>query len=244
MGAMTELGPFPVVELRRYSLKEGQADAFARCFETFFLDAVQQLGAIVFGHFVESRAPATFTWLRGFSDMAARLAFNEAFYGGPLWKEHAATMNDRLLDHTNVLLLRSLSADRAVTLLPAVDPVHEAGRARGMVVAQIFAVAPGAVDEFAGTAEAAFAGYREAGLREAGVLVTLDVPNNYPRHPIRTDGPYLVWLGLAEHEGAVASRFTPLAERVRPGLLGTGLLRRAPEEIVLVPGARSRLRWL
>jgi len=28
------------------------------------------------------------------------------------------------------------------------------------------------------------------------VLVTLDVPNNFPQLPVRTDGPYLVWLGI------------------------------------------------
>jgi hypothetical protein len=65
-----------------------------------------------------------------------------------------------------------------------------------VVVAQIFAVRPDRVDEFAGLAEAAFAAYRAAGAREAGVLVTLDAPNNFPHLPIRTDGPFLVWLGV------------------------------------------------
>jgi hypothetical protein len=244
MGAVTPPGPFPVVELRRYAVQPGEADAFARYFESFFPEAFQQLGAIVFGHFVERGPAATFTWLRGFPDMPARLALNEAFYGGPLWKEHGPTMNDRLLDHTNVLLLQPLTPDRALPVLPAVDPVREAAGARGAAVAQLFAVAPDGMDTFVKEAENAFARYREAGIREAGVLVTLDVPNNFPRHPIRTDGPYVVWLGLAEDEGAIDARFTPLAERLRPALSATGRLRRAPEEIVLVPGARSRLRWL
>ena len=244
MGALTPGGPFPVVELRRYAVRPGEADAFGRCFESFFPEAFQQLGAIVFGHFVERAPAATFTWLRGFPDMPARLAVNEAFYGGPLWKEHGPTMNARLLDHTNVLLLQPLIRDRAVPVLPAVDPVHEGAGARGAAVAQLFAVAPDGVEAFAKEAERAFAGYREAGLREAGVLVTLDVPNNFPRHPIRTDGPYVVWLGLAPDAAAIDARFMPVVERFRPELAATGWLRRDPEEIVLVPGARSRLRWL
>ena len=183
MGAVTHLSPFPVVELRRYAVRAGEADAFSRCFESFFPEAFQQLGAIVFGHFVERSAAATFTWLRGFPDMPARAALSEAFYGGPLWKEHGATMNGRLLDHTNVLLLQPLSPDRALPLLPAVDPVREPAGARGVAVAQVFAVAAGGLDAFAREAEPAFARYREAGMREAGVLVSLDVPNNFPRHP-------------------------------------------------------------
>jgi NIPSNAP len=241
--SVAHLGPFPVVELRRYAVREGEAHAFARCFESFFPEAFQQLGAIVFGHFVERSPAATFTWIRGFPDMEARAAVNEAFYGGPLWKEHASTMNDRLLDHTNVLLLRALSPERALPVLPAVDPLRDAPGPRGLMVAQIFAVAADGLAAFAQEAETAFAGYREGGIREAGVLVTLDVPNNFPRHPIRTDGPYLVWLGLAEDDRSLKGRFMPLAERLRPSLTATGLLRRAPEEVVMDPASRSRLRW-
>jgi hypothetical protein len=243
MGSVNPLGPFPVVELRRYAVREGEAAAFARCFESFFPEAFQQLGAIVFGHFVERAPASTFTWLRGFPDMETRLAVNEAFYGGPLWKEHAATMNARLLDHTNVLLLEPLSPRRGVPVLPTVDPVHEPDGARGLVVGQIFAVAPGGVAAFARQAEPSFARYREAGILEVGALGTLDVPNNFPRHPIRTDGPYLVWLGLARDDQTLKAGYTPLAERLLPELTATGLLRRAPEEIVLDPASRSRLRW-
>jgi hypothetical protein len=169
---------------------------------------LQQLGAIVFGHFVERAATSTFTWPRGFPDMEARLAVNEAFYGGPLWTEHATTMNGRLLDHTNVLLLEPLSPERGLPVLPAVDPVHEPDGARGLVVGQIFAVAAGGVAVFTRQAELAFARYREAGILEVGALVTLE------------------------------ARYTPLAERLLPELTATGLLRRAPEEIVLRESTR------
>jgi hypothetical protein len=245
MGSLAHLGPFPVVELRRYAVREGEAPAFARCFESFFPEAFQQMGAIVFGHFVERSPAATFTWLRGFPGMDARREINEAFYGGALWKEHAATMNGRLLDHTNVLLLEALRPERGLPVLPAVDPVRETGGARGLAVLQIFAVTPGRVADFAGEAEAVFATYRQgAGVREVGVLVTLDVPNNFPRHAIRTDGPYLVWLGLVKDALALERDFDPAAQRLLPDLAATGLLRKAPEAVVLDPAARSRLRWL
>jgi hypothetical protein len=39
--------------------------------------------------------------------MPARRAGLEAFYGGPVWKEHAAAANATMIDSDDVLLLRS-----------------------------------------------------------------------------------------------------------------------------------------
>jgi hypothetical protein len=152
-------------------------------------------------------------------------------------------MNDRLVDHTDVLLLRPIATGRGVSLLPAVDVVAEAEGARGVVVALIFAAVAGGVEELAARAEDVFAGFRAAGMREAGVLVTLDEPNNFPRHPIRTDGPHLVWLGVTGDDETIR-RFEPEMERAAAALAATGLLRGEPELVVMDPAARSRLRWL
>jgi hypothetical protein len=81
-------------------------------------------------------------------------------------------------------------------------------------------------------------------VREAGVLVTLDVPNNYPQLPFRTDDPYLVWLGILKDNQMLENEFDPLAERSRQSLSAAGLIRATPELIVLDPTPRSRLRWL
>jgi hypothetical protein len=238
------LEDFPVIELRRYTVKEGEREHFARYFESYFPEAFEQLGALILGQFLERGNDSTFTWIRGFKDLDARATVNGAFYGGPLWKEHAATMNDRLIDHTNVLLLHPLRAEHGITVLPAVDAVREEGGARGVVVAQVFAVKADRVGAFAEAAEPTFARYRSAGVREAGLLVTLDVPNNFPRLPFRTDGPYLVWLGILADDQALETGFRPLALRSLPSLTATGLLREPPELLVLDPTRRSRLRWL
>ena len=141
------------------------------------------------------------------------------------------------------MLLRPLSPDRGIPVLPSVDPVKEGKGAQGVVVAQIFAVKSNNVDAFAQQAEATFAGYRAAGAREAGVLVTLDAPNNFPQLPVRTDGSYLVWVGIVKDNKTLETRFTPLAERSLQPLSATGLLRSAPELVILDPTRRSRLRW-
>jgi hypothetical protein len=228
---------FEVIEFRRYTIKPGGRDAFAAYFEAYFPEAFRQLGAMAFGQFLE-RGNDMFTWLRGFRNMEARKDVNTAFYYGPLWKEHRTTMNDLLIDSDNVLLLTPLDPAHGVTLLPAVDVVREADGAQGIAVAQIFAVKEGGVEAFAKQAEEIFARYRAAGAREAGVL---DAPNNFPQLPVRTDGPYLVWLGLLEDD-AMLARFESLSEQSL--LSKPGLLRGAPELVVMDPTRRSRLRWL
>lgn len=233
---------FPVVEFRRYTITQGEREHFAQYFDSYFPEAFQQLGAIAFGQFFERSAQSGFTWFRGFRNLDARAAVNAAFYDGPLWKEHAATMNDRMIDSDNVLLLRPLSPERGIPVLPPVDAVSGQKNPRGVVVAQLFALNPGSVDVFAQQAESTFAGYRAVGAREAGVLVTLDVPNNFPRLPIRTDGPYLLWLGILDDNEAFETRFAPLAQRSAKTFSATGLLRGLPELIVLDPTSRSRLR--
>jgi hypothetical protein len=70
------------------------------------------------------------------------------------------------------------------------------------------------------------------------------MPNNFPRLPIRTDGPYLIWLGVMKDNQTLETRIGPLAERAVQSLSAAGLLRGAPELVVLDPTTRSPLRWL
>jgi hypothetical protein len=244
MDHVKHLTDFQVFEFRRYIIKEGEREHFAEYFESYFPEAFQQMGAIAFGQFFERKNPVGFTWLRGFKNTDARAIINAGFYYGPLWREHSSTMNNLMVDSDNVLLLRPLNPEHGIPVLPAVDPVRETKGAQGIVIAQIFAVKPNGVDAFAQQAEATFAGYRSAGVREAGVLVTLDAPNNFPQLPVRTDGPYLVWLGIVKDNKALETRLTPVAERSLQSLSATDLLRSAPELVILDPTRRSRLRWL
>lgn len=236
-------GEFPVLELRRYTIKEGEREHFAKRYESYFPEAIQQSGAIVAGEFFE-RGKSVFTWIRGFHDMDDRAKLNAALYYGPVWKEHRTTMNDMIVDSNNVLLLQPLDPQQGVAVLSAVDPVNEPGGARGVVVAQIFALQRDNIKIFAERAKQTFAAYRAAGAREAGILTTLDVSNNFPQLPIRTDGPFLVWLGIVKDNRAFEDRLHPLMEQASQSLRATGLLRSPPELIVLDPTARSRMRWL
>jgi hypothetical protein len=232
---------FEVVEFRRYLIRDHEAPRFATYFDSYFPEAFEQLGAIAFGQFVE-RDGDRFTWLRGFRDMDARAIVNAAFYYGPVWKQHKAAMNGLMLDSDDVLLLRPLDARHGVSVLPTVDPVAEGADAKGIAVALLFPLEGDTAEAFARQARAAFDAWRTCGVREAGVLATLHAANNFPQLPVRTDGSWLVWLGIAGDE-AMLGRLRRLQQLAMPALLATGLLREAPQTVVMDPTPRSRLRW-
>src|SRR5690348_3361390 len=241
--SVAHLTDYQVVELRRYDIAPGQRDRFVRYFDTYFPEAFEQLGCMVFGQFEDRAAPTRFVWLRGYHDINARPIVDAAFYYGPVWREHRVKVNALFPGESdNVLLLRPLAPQAGVPVLPAVDPVDEPHGARGVVVVQIFAVKKGDEAAFAKRAREAFARYGSVRVHPAGVLVTLGVPNNFPQLPIRTDGPFLVWLGVLENDSALQD-FAALASQVEHELEGTGMLRGKPERLVLDPTPRSRLRW-
>ena len=241
--SVAHLHNYQVVELRRYDIAPGQRDRFVRYFDTYFPEVFEQLGCMVFGQFEDRAAPTRFVWLRGYHDINARPVADAAFYYGPVWREHRVKVNALFPGESdNVLLLRPLTSETQIPVLPAVDPVDEANGAQGVVVAQIFAVKKGEEGAFATKAQAAFARYKTANFHSAGVLVTLDVPNNFPQLPVRTDGPFLVWLGVVENDAAL-KQFESVASDVERTLGETGMLRGATERLVLNPTPRSRLRW-
>ena len=242
MDTVQHLGDFQVIEFRRYHTSPGERAHFTAYFDTLFPEAMQQLGALVLGSFHERGSPTAFTWLRGFHTLSDRPIINSAFYYGPVWKEHRTAVNALLPDSDNVMLLTPVPG-RNVLVLPAVDPMQEPAGAKGVVVAEIFSVKKDGLAEFIRQAEPLFARYRAAGVRELGLMETLDVPNNFPQLPVREDGPFLVWMGIAKDERALASRFEPLRQETVEAFTATGLLRDAPEIVIMDPTGRSRLRW-
>jgi hypothetical protein len=241
---VSHLTGYEVFELRRYPVAPGQRHRFVSYFEAWFPQAFEQLGAIVSGDFYE-RDSHNFTWLRGFHTPEDRAIVDASFYYGPVWLEHRDLTNSLLPGvDDNVLELRPLSPQTAVPVLPAADPVNEPKGAQGVVVAQIYAVKKQELESFSELALREFGRYRVAEVRPAGVLVSLDAPNNFPQLPVRTDGPYLVSLHILKNDSVLQRTFNPLARGVNHSLAATGMLRRAPMTLILDPGRFSRLRWV
>ena len=170
--------------------------------------------------------------------MEARLAVNTAFYDGPGWAEHKAALNGLVLDTDDVLLLQPALPETGVPVLPAVDPT--AGPARGLAAALVCPVREEATAAFAMLARATLDACRTPDMRPAGVLRTLAAPNNFPRHPIRAEGSWVVLLCVLRDEAALAGVRTALG-RLRES--GEGMLEGPCELVVLEPCAQSRLRW-
>ena len=156
------LTDFQVIEFRRYTIRDGEREHFAQYFESYFPEAFQQLGAMPSGS-SGAREEFAIHVVTSFSQHGRSRQGECVVLYGPLWKEHAATLNSLMTDSDNVLLLRPLSRERGITVLPAVDPVKEEKGAQGIAIAQIFAVKAGNVDAFAQQAESTFGRYREAG---------------------------------------------------------------------------------
>jgi hypothetical protein len=240
--APDHLRGFDVVELRRYTVSPGQRARFAAWFDAYFPEAFEQLGAMVFGQFLERDAPDHFFWLRGYHDMLDRPVINSAFYYGPLWREHRTRVNAILPDSDNVLLMRAI-AGHSIPVLPAVDPVDESRGAHGILVVQLLPVAKGRADAVASALANAATRYPHEGVFDAGLLRTLDAPNNFPQLPVRADGEWVAWIGMARDAGALSRLQAAMDAVERQRDAGDDLRARA-ERIVAAPTPRSRLRWL
>lgn len=81
-----------------------------------------------------------------------------------------------------------------------------------------------------------------ASVMEASAPATADAQATL--FPFRTDGPYLVALHILRDQSVLEQTFDPLLARTKQELTAGGMLRRAPEGLVLEPARRSRLRWL
>ena len=245
MDDTAQLGHFDVIELRRYPIAPGKRPIFAKYYEAWFPEAFEQLGVLVFGEFFERGTQNNFTWIRGFHTIEDHAIASARFYYGPVWREHKALANSLLPGvDDNVLELHALNARTEVPALPAVDPVAEPNGAQGIVIAEIYAVKKEDMRLFSERALKAFSRYDVPGVRAAGVLVTLEGPNNFPLLPFRTDGPYLVALHIVRDGSVLNDTFDPLLAGTKQELTASGMLRRAPEVLVLDPAKRSRLRWL
>ncbi|MGW4894394.1 NIPSNAP family protein [Kitasatospora sp. NPDC004240] len=95
-----------IVELRQYTLRPGARETLIELFEREFVTGQQEAGITLGGRFRDLDHPDRFVWLRAFPDMAHRRRALEAFYTGPVWREHREAANATMIDSDDVLLLR------------------------------------------------------------------------------------------------------------------------------------------
>jgi len=215
----------PVVELRQYTLHPGARDTLVRIFDEHFVENQERCGMRVIGQFRDLDDPDRFVWLRGFADMEARTRALEAFYGGPVWKDHSPAANATMVDHTNVLLLKPASATDGFRFDPRLRPGSESPDTPGGVVIAT-------IDHLSGPAASAADVARRDGSRAGALarLVTEPARNPFGRLPVREDANVLVTF----FSYATADAYRPSA------IPSPGVVRR--EHLRLQPTRRSLLR--
>ena len=137
----------------------------------------------ILGQFRDLNDPDRFVWVRGFLDMAARPGALEAFYTGPMWKEHGKAANATMIDSDDVLLLRPAGPQ------PPVDFMGP-----GFVVAGIHYFDEPVDNSFVERFERVLAPeLTRTGGTVLGSYVTEQSENNFPALPVREGESVFVW---------------------------------------------------
>lgn len=163
-----------IVELRRYTLREGRRDELIDLFDREFVETQEELGMAVLGQFRDLDRPDQFVWLRGFPDMPSRRAGLTGFYSGPVWEKHGPAANATMLDSDDVLLLREIVA----------IPVSKRGTADpGSVLHATIWYSTGP-----------FPAPAPPSTGTVALLTTEYAANDFPKLPVREGEHVLVWL--------------------------------------------------
>ncbi|WP_067533153.1 NIPSNAP family protein [Nocardia crassostreae] len=235
--------PWPVVELRQYTLRPGTRDIMIDLFDRELVETQEAVGMRIAGQFRDESNPDRFVWMRAFPDIPARTASLTAFYiDGPVWREHAPAARATMVDTDNALLLRPATADSAFDLSGQRPPARAVESPQSRALATIYYPA-GDPREFA---EFFDDRVRPAlGMSPIGCYRTDPTPNDFTRLPVRTETVF-AWFALFPDADARTAALDALAasrdwtERVLPEL---GARSCAPaEQLLLAPTSRSLLR--
>jgi hypothetical protein len=228
---------YPVVELRQYTLRPGQRDVLIELFDREFVESQEATGMAVVGQFRDLDDLDRFVWIRGFESMPSRAEALAAFYGGPVWKQHAAAANATMIDSDNVLLLRPATARAGFPAPTAARPQAPAPPSCLLVTLYYRdrPFDPAFTEFFEREARPLLAA---AGATPLAWFQTEYAENTFPALPVRTGEHVFAWFArfpsphhLSAYLRAPAS--SPALEEMITG---------EPQRLRLAPTSRSLLR--
>ncbi len=222
-----------VIELRQYTLHEGQRDAFIHLFESALLEPQEAAGIRVLGQFRDVDRADRVVWLRSFPDMETRERVLTAFYSGPVWKARRDETNATLVDSDNVLLLRPARPEAADGLR-----APGSGDRTRLAVANAYSLTSPPDDALLHSLEAAVAA---CGIPVLAWLKTEPSPNTYPRLPVREGEHTLAWLSGFLPRAEQEERWARLHASPQWAEGVARRLRRPAEVLRLLPSSASRL---
>jgi len=225
-------------ELRNYRIQPDLRDAFIDYFEAHFIFSQLATKMSVLGQFRVSGQPDQFVWLRGFADMATRLAGLQTFYGGTIWKKYRGRANEMIADSDQVHLLRPLGSAAALT--GGRTPMTVAGELRdgtispdtGLIVVDFFQTEANENERLpVNLAES----YRSAGIQVRAVLAAEMAANDFPRLPvIQQPGEFVI---ISAYAAAIDY------QRQSALVRSSAAVAMPHNTLVLRPTLRSPLRW-
>jgi hypothetical protein len=217
----------PVVELRQYTLRQGQRDVLVELFDREFIESQEAAGMEVIGQFRDLDRPERFVWMRGFPDMQRRREALETFYGGTIWKAHAAVANATMVDVDDVLLLRPVAPSTEFEPQPG-RPAQDSDVPAANVAVTICSLrAPADPDVLMRTLLPVLAEMTPPSL---ATFVEEPSENTFPALPVRTGEHVVVWVQRVVDDNWPVPMELNLAFDA------------PPLQLRLAPTARSRLR--
>ena len=185
-----------IIELRQYTLVPGSTSAFVELFEEHLVAPQEALGMQLLGIFTRPDEDDKFVWLRGFAARSERKRALEAFYYGPVWKQHREQANGMMIDSDDVHLLRPAPGCPTIEDLIAESPGDPASTSFALTVAPRPVVADQS-DRAARTA----------------VLETEPTANDFPQLPVHPHAVQVTLRRMTNAESAAAEvvRLIPTA---------------------------------
>ena len=220
----------PVVELRQYTLRHGQRDVLIELFDREFVESQEAAGMEVIGQFRDLDRPERFVWMRGFPDMRRRHEALETFYGGPIWKAHAAAANATMIDVDDVLLLRPVAPSTGFERQPPRPGQGSDVPSTNFAVTICLLGAPADPDVLTCTLLPALAAMTPPTLATLATFIEEPSENTFPALPVRTGEHVVVWVQRVVDDNWPAPTALNLP------------LDAPPLQLRLAPTARSRLR--
>lgn len=237
--------PWPLVELRRYTLHRGRRDDLVELFEREFIESQEVLGMQVLLHAREPAVPDRFVWFRGFRDLASRGPALQAFYGGPVWQAHRDAANATMVDSDDVHLLREAAPGSGFAVPSQRPSIHAMPSDAVIDVTLHHFAAPVDAELLAFFADEVVPVARECGARILASYVTDHGPNEFPRLPVHEGRHVFVWVAAFDSAAAHAQGRVAFERSPRWREVTVELARRtsAPtERHRLAPAARSLVR--
>jgi NIPSNAP len=235
-----------VVELRQYTLHAGQRHVLVSLLEREFIEAQEEVGAHVLGHFYDVNDGDRFVWLRSFENMESRRKALESFYYGPVWAQHRAEANATMMDSADVLLLRPTEPVPLSLAAASFRPSNANSASSAVFAVTVYELPSPEVAQFAAHyAASIYPVLHDAGVDIVATMGSADERNTFPALPIREGVNCFV--AVARHQSTQAHADFTRAWEASPAKRSMldDLRRRSVgvlQELTLLPARRSLLR--